>query len=298
MEGIISAKVPGFFIFSAPWEVVSTMLASLDGIGSHSLGLPTSYQGPNQILAIAISPQGSPSFASYDASLAPPATFPVLPAPILPALSPMQAPFSLSRTGGVPAGSNTNETLYLIRHMEAHPTSAWEDGNYVAAGQWRALALPAALSGKIMPDLVYSIDPAQALPLSQFEPGENNISYVRPALTLEPYAIANDLPFRLVSSLDLMVPDSPQQTSDFFFTGGSFSNHVILVAWEHDHIPPIVNALLAGYHSSGPNAPAWPDNDYDSIWRIVLDGQGNVTVDNALAEGIDSASLPATAPMF
>src|ERR1039458_3422812 len=49
----------------------------------------------------------------------------------------------------VPAGINTNETVYLVRHAEAHPTSWWEDGNYIAAGQWRALDLPYALRGKI-----------------------------------------------------------------------------------------------------------------------------------------------------
>lgn len=297
-KAIISANVPGFYVFSAPWETVAATLAGLNGIGGHRLDLPAAYQDPNHVYALSISPQGVPSLVSYDAKLAPPATYPALPAPVAPATVPMQAPFALSRTGGVPAGSNTNETLYLIRHVEAHPSSGYEDGNYVAAGQWRALALPAALRGKILPDLVYAIDPSQAIPLSQLEPGANNVSYVRPALTVEPYAIANDLPVKLVSSLELILPDSPQQTSDFFFTGGTFSNRVILVAWEHEHIPPTVNALLASYQSSGATAPAWPDDDYDTIWRIVLDSQGNVTVDNALAEGIASASLPATAPAF
>ena len=63
-----------------------------------------------------------------------------------------------------PAGINTNETLYIIRHADAHPLAFWTDGNYVCAGQWRALDLPNALRGKISPQQVYSSDPAADLP--------------------------------------------------------------------------------------------------------------------------------------
>jgi hypothetical protein len=44
--------------------------------------------------------------------------------------------------------------------------------------------------------------------------------------------------------------------------------------------------------------PAWPATDYDTIWTVTLDGAGNVTVNNTMCEGIDSAALPATAPQF
>jgi len=74
----------------------------------------------------------------------------------------------------------------------------WENGNYVAAGQWRALALPKALQGKIAPDEVYSIDPSQAAPSGYFE-----WSYVRPSITAQPYAIANNLPYNLVANFQL-----------------------------------------------------------------------------------------------
>jgi hypothetical protein len=97
----------------------------------------------------------------------------------------------------------------LIRHAEAHPSSSFEDGNYVAAGQWSALAiptdLPSVLRGQGALTLVYSVDPAQSFPV--------------------------------------------------------------------------------------------PDVDYDTIWTVKLDSAGNLTVDNALCEGIDSSQLPATAPI-
>lgn len=213
---------------------------------------------------------------------------------------PSPSPGPGGNSGNVlPAGINTNETVYLIRHVEAHPTGAWDDGNYVGAGQWRALALPSALEGKVSPTLIYSIDPAQVTPMSLAIPGASNYSYVRTSLTVEPYAIANDVPCFLVSSFDVLDPNSPQMASDYFFTGGKFSNQSLLVAWEHDHIPEIVNALLGSYQGSGgQTAPSWPGADYDTIWTVRLDGQGNVTVSNTLCEGIDSTRLPAAPPDF
>ena len=81
------------------------------------------------------------------------------------------------------------------------------------------------------------------------------------------------------------------------FTGGEFSNHTMLVAWEHKHIAVTIDALLASYQSSQ-TAPIWPDGDYDTIWTVTLDAQGNLSVDNNLCEGINSGALPATPPQF
>ena len=73
----------------------------------------------------------------------------------------------------------------------------------------------------------------------------------------------------------------------------------MLLAWEHEHYPPLITYLLQSYGGSIP-APtlSWPQGDYDTIWTVTLDAQGNLTVNNALCEGIDSATLPATAPQF
>ncbi|MCX5974496.1 MAG: hypothetical protein NTU59_07510, partial [Coprothermobacterota bacterium] len=157
-----------------------------------------------------------------------------------------------------------------------------------------------ALRGKISPNLVYSIDPAQSFTL-----GNNSFSYVRPSLTVWPYTIANNLPFYLVAGFTMGMEVTDQSvakaTSDFFFTGGTLSNQTLLVAWEHAHYPPLITALLQSYGGSDPDpvpALSWPMSDYDTIWTVTLDAQGNLTVDNALCEGIDSTKLPATAPQF
>ena len=77
-------------------------------------------------------------------------------------------------------------------------------------------------------------------------------------------------------------------------------SRVLLAAWEHLHIPTTVNALIASYfpNGGGPTAPNWPSSDYDTVWTVMLDAQGNLSVDNQTCEGINSATLPATPPQF
>jgi hypothetical protein len=307
VSAIVKANAVGFYVFSAPWETISSLLTNINQQEGYGLALPSAYAGPNYIYAISITPAGSASLVTYNSKVNPLSTYPVLPAPpIVAAPCTEQTHFNIRVTGGqggavIPAGTNTNETVYLIRHAEAHPMSWYEDGNYVAAGQWRALDLPNALRGKIYPKLVYSIDPAQVIPGSESASGNSNWSYVRTSLTVEPYAIANNLPYDLAASFSMMAQNPPQlatEASNFFFNGGKFSNQTVLVDWEHDHIPPTVNALLASYHGNVQPAPDWPDDDYDTIWTVRLDTHGNVTVNNAMCEGIKSAALPPTPPEF
>lgn len=213
-----------------------------------------------------------------------------------------QTPFHVQLTVGsggaqLPTGGNTNETVYFIRHAEAHPTSYWDDSNYVGAGQWRALGLANALRGKIQPTQVVSYDPSIGVPLGISDVSASSVGV---PLTVEPYAIANNLPYTLAASVPVLAQNPPQPatyTSNYFFTGQTFSNKTILVVWDHEHLPTIVSALLASYQSSL-TAPSWPDEDYDTIWTATIDAHGNLTVDNSLCEGIDSASLPATPPQF
>ena len=304
---IVSANVPGFYAFSAPWETVSALMANLNQFEGYNLTLPAGYAGPNYVYAISIAPSGSASLVTFNSNLNPPGTYPVLPAPTLagaacPTADSVPAYFSLHVTGAngtIPTGINKNETVYMIRHAEAHPTNWFEDGNYVAAGEWRALDLPNALRGKLnpIPTQIYSIDPSVGFPAS---PSNPNLSYVRPSLTAEPYAIANNLPYNLAASVAVFSQNAPVLStlaSAYFFTGGTFSNQTLLVAWEHQHIPPTINALLTTYNSAQ-TAPDWPDGDYDTVWTVTLDSVGNLTVNNALCEGIDSGKLPINAPQF
>jgi hypothetical protein len=293
LSNLVKYSVPGYYVFSAPWDTTLNMMTVLKQAKGYNLTLPPSYPGPNNIYAITVTPAGSASLVTYNSNVTPPKTYPVL-SPEPSVNTPCQATlFNYSASPAKPPVTNTNETLYLIRHAEAHPIASWENGNYVAAGQWRALALPKALQGKIAPDEVYSIDPSQAAPSGYFE-----WSYVRPSITAQPYAIANHLPYNLVANFQLNdVTTVTENTIDFFFNDPQFSNHKILLAWEHLHFPPLVNKLLAKYGSTQ-TAPAWAEGDYDSIWTVRIDAAGNMTVDNSLCEGIDSSKLPAIAPQF
>lgn len=303
-------NIPGFYVFSAPWETINSLMAELKTQYTN-LTLPTAFAGPNQVYVISIKPKtattaASASLVTFNSKLTPSASYPVLPAPVASAACPgattTPALFNITATAGAATtGINTNQTMYLIRHAEAHPWSGWDDGNYVAAGQWRALALPNALKDKLnpAPSMVYSIDPAQVYPGALNIAGNSNFSYVRPSLTVAPYAIANNLPYYLVSEFELFDATSPADTVQYFFFNPQFTGKTILLAWEHAHFPPIIDALLAKYTSpSSTKAPSWPSADYDTIWRVKLDASGNLTVDNALCEGIDSEQLPATAPLF
>jgi hypothetical protein len=309
VTGIINANIPGFYVFSAPWETISALLTNINNQQGYNLNLPASFQGSNSVFAISITPSGVATLVTSNSHLNPPATYPVL--AIAGASCTQQTYFSFTRTAGVngvviPPGTNTNETVYLIRHAEAHPTSSFEDGNYVAAGQWRALSLPNflpyVLRGQASPTVVYSIDPAQSFTLG----GGLDFSYVRPSLTVLPYAIANNLPYYLVAGFSIggatTDPAVAEATSDFLFThlaGANLSNQTVLLAWEHEHYPPLITYLLQSYGGTFPDPGlSWPQTDYDTIWKVKLDAHSNLTVDNALCEGIDSTLLPDTAPQF
>jgi len=303
VSGIVQADVPGFYVFAAPWETASALLAHINTLEGYNLTPPATYQGPNYIYALSIAPsERSASLITYNSDVNPLSTYPVLPPPAIvptPCATPAFSIAAAAANGTNLGDINKSETVYMIRHVEAHPVDFFEDGNYVAAGQWRALDLPNALRGKLnpIPTQVYSIDPAIGYAATG---STGNLSYVRPALSAEPYAIANNLPFNLAASIDVFSQNAPALStlaSNYFFTGGTFSNQTLLVAWEHNHIPPTINALLNTYNI-GPIAPDWPPNDYDTIWTVTLDDVGNLTVNNQLCEGINSATLPKSAPQF
>ncbi len=314
VAGIISAKPSGYYVFSAPWETISSLLAGIKNLNGYKFDPPTVYAGPNVVYTITLTAAGDAQLLTQDSQLNPPASYPVLPAPVAGAActNKQQDYFSTTRTGGVsgaaiPVDINTNQRIYIVRHAEAHPDSGFqfENGNFVGAGQWRALELANALRGKINPDQVVSIDPAQWFPKSG-----SKFSYVRPSLTVLPYVIANNLPYSLVTNISIagspIDPVVARDTSNYFFTGGRFSNQTVLLAWESGHIRPIISALLASYGgvdlaslpTSGAPQGDWPGADYDTMWTISLDALGNLTVHNAMCEGIASTSLPQAAPQF
>jgi hypothetical protein len=63
-----------------------------------------------------------------------------------------------------------------------------------------ALDLAHALSGKVSPSHVYSLDLAQVTQAAFNAAGKNYWSHNTLAMTVEPYVIANNLPYSLIAS--------------------------------------------------------------------------------------------------
>src|ERR1039458_6144014 len=80
VTGIVKANVPGFYVFSAPWETTRSLLAKINRQEGYGLTLPAGYAGPNYIYAISIAPLGRPHLVTYNSNVVPPSTYPTLPA--------------------------------------------------------------------------------------------------------------------------------------------------------------------------------------------------------------------------
>ncbi|MGH8011108.1 MAG: hypothetical protein ACREQ4_01250, partial [Candidatus Binataceae bacterium] len=210
------------------------------------------------------------------------------------------------------AGLNTNERVYFVRHAEAHPNNQFENGNYVCRGQWRALGAPAILYRKITADTggrrphnfaVYGPDPSYPV-------GVHRNSYVRAALTVEPFAIAYGLPMHLANGVDWNEWNTGESAAIRFFfmheavagANAGFSNATLLIGWEHFNIGQMVKDLLDNYYrparpDNSAQLPVWNGNDYDTIWIVSLDANGNLAFTND-CEGVPSATLPTSCPTF
>ena len=71
VRGIVKANVAGFYVFSAPWETISSLLAKINQQENFGLTLPASYAGPNYVYAISITPSGSATLVTYNSNLKP-----------------------------------------------------------------------------------------------------------------------------------------------------------------------------------------------------------------------------------
>ena len=134
--------------------------------------------------------------------------------------------------------------------------------------------------------------------------GRQYWSYIRTDLTVEPYAIANNLPYNLAAGFEMRSQNAPQLCPRQAISSLPAADSAVRKfwsRWEHEHIPPTVNALLASYYPNGGGISAptvWPDTDYDTVWTVTIDANGNVTVDDRIFEGLDSKLMPKTAPAF
>ena len=298
VERILKARLPGMFVFAAPPETLNLMMRRTAADEGWKLAIaPFQADDHERIAALSLAPgAATATLREYLADVAPPSAYPDF--GLRGGGACLEAPSAISSAArGLrpPAGANRGETVYLIRHAEAHPTPLFENGNLVCQGEWRAIGAGPALVKKIgrVPDFVYASDPSQPM---QARSGGARFSYVRPALTLAPFATEYGAPLRLASGFNWWDAEAADK---FFFFGGAasrFSGKTVLVAWEHRTIGRIVGALLHDYGLDPAELPRWNRNDYDTIWKVRLDERGDLTF-GVDCEGIPSGSLPPACPL-
>jgi len=170
------------------------------------------------------------------------------------------------QTNSIPAPATpapTVQTLVCIRHGEK-PTGGL--GQLTCRGLNRALALPKVLLEKYgTPRFIFAPNPTQKVDSKN---GSPDYYYVRPLATIEPTAIRCGLPvntqfgFREIKGLESEL----QKTN--------YQGATIFIAWEHGQLDDFVKNLLKDSGGNPARVPAWPDNDYDTIFLVKITHSG------------------------
>ncbi len=163
------------------------------------------------------------------------------------------------------ASGQTVETLVCIRHGEKPPSGL---GQLTCRGLNRALALPKVLLAKYgAPQFVFAPNPAERVD------GHGGYYYVRPLMTIEPTAIRCGLPvntqfgFREIQNFEYEV-QKPE-----------YHKATIFIAWEHVLLDEFVKDLVKTHGGNPEQVPAWPANDYDTIFLVkITHAEGHATV--------------------
>ncbi|MGB6111975.1 MAG: hypothetical protein WBG35_12685, partial [Acidobacteriaceae bacterium] len=79
VDGIVKTHPTGSYVFSAPWETTSALLAKMNALEGYHLSLPRNYGGANVLYVISITPSGTASLITYNSNVVPPVTYPALP---------------------------------------------------------------------------------------------------------------------------------------------------------------------------------------------------------------------------
>lgn len=291
INNIVASQISGNYVFTLPANLINQVLTIMSSN-------PTLYFNFNpitnssQYIILSFDKLQSATAATYSDGINPSSTYPQL--NLQTGAQCLQTSYTFTTPeNNVPLGINSNETVYFVRHTEAHPVKKFENQNYVCQGQWRAIGANQAIYNAIggLPDLIYSSDPAQ---LSTVD----DITYVRPSLTINPFAIYYNMPLNLVPASQFVYTNVESMDS-FFFTGGKFDNKTLLVSWEHDHIQLAVESLIENiYNQPLPtNFPVWQEDDYDTIYKLQINRNGQLTFSNT-CEGIANTSLPLSCPTF
>ena len=171
------------------------------------------------------------------------------------------------------------ETLVCIRHGEKPPGGF---GQLNCQGLNRALALPPVLLGKYgPPQFLFAPNPSSTI----LDPA-GIYDYVRPLATIEPTAIYCGLPVNTQFAYQDIADLEAELKQD------TYQKAVVYIAWEHLYLVAFVQGVVQAYGGNVTQVPAWPDDDYDTIFvvritRIADKAFVSFTVDH---EGLNNLS--------
>jgi hypothetical protein len=292
MPQFLGSEPEGIYVMAGSATMVRAIAQGLTGNKAPDLQ-------PGDYLVVS-GPAGKLTTARYNDGIAADATYPTIDLPPQSACSSSFAPITVAAPAGLKA--YPNQTVYLVRHVEAHPTAAFENGNYVCQGQWRALGANQRLSDIMsptasggVPDYIFTSNPHGLIDC------EGGCSYIRPTLTVAPFAIQHQQKLHLAKfqwddPIDLAESLFNQDSPYFEHKTGS----TVLVGWEHGNIVKAVQYLVGDLYQApkvAANLPAWSYTDYDTVWILSTNDKGDLTMTSS-CEHIPTAALPNTCPAF
>ncbi len=156
----------------------------------------------------------------------------------------------------------TVETIILLRHGEKQPQGL---GQLSCKGLNRSLALPRVLVPK------YGVPAAIFAPNSSVQKKDQGqpFDYISPLATIEPTAIGLGLPVHT----QLSFTDTNGLRAEI--EKPEHNNHTLYVAWEHKLIDLISRDLLTHNGGDPKLVPIWADDDFDSVYIIVISRDNN-----------------------
>lgn len=288
MQQLLANQPRGIYVMAMPRDILAGVVEGLTG---------TKPRIDEHRYYVVSGQPGALKLAAYGDGVVPDGRYPDIALPRRSATCP-QAPVTIRVRPPAGLVPYTAQKALLVRHVEAHPGGNFENGNYVCQGQWRALGANRILLEKLgrRPDYVYTSDPIDIIDCG------DACSYIRPSLTVAPFAIQHDLPLTLAS---FQWEDASDLAMALFDRSSPYlkrpaSGQTLLVGWEHDHIVKAVQYLLAEVYRdpiAAAKLPAWSYTDYDTVWELSTDRDGTLTFRNS-CEGIATDSLPSTCPAF
>lgn len=295
IAGILAGQPQGDYVVSMPLAMINDTIANLLGPGSGYNGITSRHQ--YVVLSLE---QGRKTTAVYTDGIAAETRMPSVDLQSAHAAACPQKPttFTVKRPTSSFFALNTGQTVYMVRHVEAHPNNTFENGNYVCQGAWRALGAGNALERMMghPPKTLFTTNPNDIIGC------DGTCSYIRPTLTIAPYAVQHGMPLKLAG----FQWNDPRSLAASLFTHNTpysdpaFDRSQTLVAWEHGNLVKAVQYLVAdvyGAPDAAKKIPDWSFTDYDSVWTLQTDADGNLTFSNS-CEHIDSDALPSTCPAF